>query len=107
MECDKAHVSKDSVIMRTFLHGFLACGFGLVFCLASSAQSGFQYQSPAKWDNFHPERETLQRYVLAQVPDDLPPPDLREVVPGEPTMETVREIPGSALMPPANEEPLA
>jgi len=58
--------------MRTFLHGFLACGFGLVFCLASSAQSGFQYQSPAKWDNFHPERETLQRYVLAQVPDDLP-----------------------------------
>jgi prepilin-type N-terminal cleavage/methylation domain-containing protein len=66
----------------------------------------FQYQSPAKWDNFHPERETLQRYVLAQVPDDLPPPDLREVVPGEPTMETVREIPGSALMPPANEEPV-
>jgi hypothetical protein len=103
MECDNAHVKKDSVIMKTSLHLLLAC-LGLACCVSASAQSAYRYDAPAKWNNFHPEKDAAQQFVLAQVPDDLPPPALTDVIPGEPPMETIRELPQGAQMPLAIED---
>ena len=97
-ECGEAQAKKDSVIMKVCLHLLLATCLGLVCFTTAKAQSAYTYDAPAKWDNFHPERGA-QRFILAQVPDDLPPPALTDIAPGEPPMETVRELPEGAQMP--------
>lgn len=84
--------------MKRSLHLLLASCLGLVFCTTASGQSVSGYEAPAKWDNFHPER-AAQRFVLAQVPDDLPPPAQTAVAPSEPPMDNVRDLQDDAQTP--------
>jgi len=97
-DCGEAQAKKYAVIMKMCLHLLIATCLGLLCCTTASAQSAYQYDAPAKWDNFHPERGA-QRFILAQVPDDLPPPALTDVAPNGPPMETIRELPEGSQTP--------
>ena len=75
--------------------------YGMVFCCGlaccSTVQAQSAYKSPAKWNNFYPERDTVQKFVLAQVPDELPAP--AEVVPAGSRMAITQEVPVGIEMP--------
>ena len=81
--------------MKSYLlYGMVFC-CGLACCATAQAQSA--YKSPAKWNNFYPERDTVQKFVLAQVPDELPAP--AEVVPAGSRMAITQEVPVGIEMP--------
>ena len=81
--------------MKSYLlYGMVFC-CGLACCATAQAQSA--YKSPAKWNNFYPERDAVQEFVLAQVPDELPAP--AEVVPAGPRMAITGEVPVGIEMP--------